>query len=100
MSRVTPLEQLSVSDVVANPVLAEVIRSGFVESRHRGSIVAIEPDGTYAFTGGGANVLFCPPSPNKPLQAAAMIRAGLPIEGKFLALAAASHSGEDFHVQG
>ena len=42
MSRVTPLEQLSVSDVVANPVLAEVIRSGFVESRHRGSIVFSE----------------------------------------------------------
>jgi L-asparaginase II len=29
-----------------------------------------------------------------------MIRAGLPLEGELLALAAASHSGEDFHVQG
>ena len=29
-----------------------------------------------------------------------MLRAGLPIEGELLALAAASHSGEDFHVQG
>jgi L-asparaginase II len=100
MSRVTPLEQLSVSDVVANPVLAEVIRSGFVESRHRGSIVAIAPDGTYAFTAGGANAPIFPRSSNKPLQAAAMLRAGLPIEGELLALAAASHSGEDFHVQG
>ena len=88
------------SDVVANPVLAEVIRSGFVESRHRGSILAIAPDGTYAFTAGGANALIFPRSSNKPLQAAAMLRAGLTIEGELLALAAASHSGEDFHVQG
>ena len=94
------MEELSVSDVVANPVLAEVIRSGFVESRHRGSIVAIAPDGTYAFTAGGANAPIFPRSSNKPLQAAAMLRAGLPIEGELLALAAASHSGEDFHVQG
>jgi L-asparaginase II len=100
MSRVTPLEQLTVSDVVANPVLAEVIRSGFVESRHRGSIVAIGPDGLYAFTAGSANTPVFPRSANKPLQAAAMLRAGLTIEGELLALAAASHSGEDFHVRG
>src|SRR6202020_1335876 len=100
MSRVTPLEQLSVSDVVANPVLAEVIRSGFVESRHRGSIVAIAPDGMFALTAGSANTPVFPRSANKPLQAAAMLRAGLPLEGELLALAAASHSGEDFHFQG
>jgi L-asparaginase II len=100
MSGVTPLEQLSVSDMVANPVLAEVIRSGFVESRHRGSVVAIAPDGMYAFTAGSANTPVFPRSSNKPLQAAAMLRAGLTIEGELLALAAASHSGEDFHVQG
>ena len=52
MSRVTPLEQLSVSDVVANPVLAEVIRSGFVESRHRGSIVVFVLYGMLAITSG------------------------------------------------
>jgi len=98
--RVTPLDELSVSDVVANPVLAEVIRSGFVESRHRGSIVAIGPDGLYAFTAGSANTPVFPRSSNKPLQAAAMLRAGLPIEGELLALAAASHSGEDFHATG
>src|ERR1700722_10313043 len=84
MSRVTPMEQLSVSDVVANPVLAEVIRSGFVESRHRGSIVAIRPDGMYAFTAGSANTPIFPRSANKPLQAAAMLRAGLPIDGELL----------------
>jgi L-asparaginase II len=100
MSRVTPLEQMSVSDVVANPVLAEVIRSGFVESRHRGSIVAMAPDGMFALTAGSANTPVFPRSANKPLQVAAMLRAGLPLEGELLALAAASHSGEDFHAQG
>ena len=87
-------------DVAANPVLAEVIRSGFVESRHRGTVVALAADGTFAFTAGIANAPVFPRSSNKPLQAAAMIRAGLPLDGELLALAAASHSGEDFHVQG
>ncbi|HVT66999.1 MAG TPA: asparaginase [Trebonia sp.] len=96
----TPLDELTVSDVAANPVLAEAVRSGFVESRHRGSVVAIGPDGLYAFTAGHANTPVFPRSSNKPLQAAAMLRAGLPLDGELLALAAASHSGEDFHAQG
>jgi L-asparaginase II len=41
-----------------------------------------------------------PRSSNKPFQAAAMLRCGLELEGELLALAAASHSGEDFHVTG
>ena len=69
-------------DVAANPVLAEVIRSGFVESRHRGTVVALAADGTFAFTAGIANAPVFPRSSNKPLQAAAMIRAGLPLDGE------------------
>jgi len=94
------LEQLSPGDVSVNPVLAEVIRSGFVESRHRGAIAALASDGTFAFTVGSANSPIFPRSSNKPLQATAMLTAGLPLDGELLALAAASHSGEDFHVQG
>ena len=41
-----------------------------------------------------------PRSSNKPMQAAAMLRCGLDLDGKLLALAAASHSGEEFHVAG
>jgi L-asparaginase II len=41
-----------------------------------------------------------PRSSNKPVQAAAMRACGLDAEGELLALAAASHSGEDFHVTG
>jgi L-asparaginase II len=94
------LEQLSASDVSVNPVLAEVVRSGFVESRHRGVVVALAANGMFAFTAGSANAPVFPRSSNKPLQAAAMLRVGLPLEGELLALAAASHSGEDFHARG
>jgi L-asparaginase II len=89
---------LDMSD--ANPVLAEVVRSGFPESWHRGALAAVAADGTFAFTAGNANTPVSPRSANKPLQAVAMLRAGLPLEGELLALAAASHSGEDFHVAG
>ena len=41
-----------------------------------------------------------PRSSNKPVQAAAMRACGLAVEGELLALASASHSGEDFHVTG
>jgi L-asparaginase II len=50
-------------------------------------------------TGSATQATF-PRSSNKPLQAAAMRRCGLGLEGQLLALAAASHSGEDFHVAG
>jgi L-asparaginase II len=93
-------EQLTPNDVAVNPVLAEVVRSGFVESRHRGAVAALATDGTFAFTAGSANAPVYPRSSNKPLQAAAMLRAGLPVDGELLALAAASHSGEDFHARG
>ena len=89
-----------IMDNTENPVLAEVVRSGFTESRHRGAGVALNSDGTVAFAAGAVDVPVFPRSSNKPLQAAAMLRAGLRLEGELLALAAASHSGEDFHVDG
>ena len=81
-------------------MLAEVVRSGFVESRHRGAIAAIAADGSVLLTAGTADLPMFPRSSNKPLQAAAMLRCGLKLDGELLALAAASHSGEDFHVAG
>src|SRR5215467_1945677 len=89
-----------IMDNTENPVLAEVVRSGFTESRHRGAAVALSSDGTVTFAAGAVDVPVFPRSSNKPLQAAAMLRAGLGLEGELLALAAASHSGEDFHVDG
>ncbi|GAA4505293.1 asparaginase [Actinoallomurus oryzae] len=83
-----------------NPVLVEVERSGFVESRHRGSVIALDADGSPALSLGSPDEPVFPRSANKPLQAVAMVRHGLGLENELLALAAASHSGEDFHVEG
>jgi L-asparaginase II len=83
-----------------NPVLAEVERSGFVESRHRGSVSGLAADGSSAVRLGSPEDPIFPRSANKPMQAVAMVRNGLGLEGELLALASASHSGEDFHVEG
>jgi L-asparaginase II len=81
-------------------VLAEVVRSGFVESRHRGAALILGADGRPAWAAGQVTEPMFPRSASKPMQAAAMLRCGLDLDGKLLALAAASHSGEDFHVAG
>ncbi|MDN3359735.1 asparaginase [Actinomadura sp. DC4] len=83
-----------------NPVLVEVERSGFVESRHRGSVAGLAADGSTAVRLGSPEDPVFPRSANKPMQAVAMVRHGLGLEGELLALASASHSGEDFHVDG
>ncbi len=83
-----------------NPVVAEVVRSGFAESRHRGAVAGLGADGTEVICVGQTSVPIFPRSANKPMQAAAMLRCGLDLNGELLALAAASHSGEDFHVDG
>lgn len=82
---------------VIPPVLAEVVRSGFVEGRHRGSLVLLAADGSVELALGDVDAPVFPRSSNKPMQAAAVLRAGLDLAGERLALAAASHSGEVFH---
>ena len=82
----------------ARPVLAEVVRSGFVEGLHRGSLVVLAADGSVEHTIGDPAAPVFPRSSNKPMQAAAILRAGLDLGGERLALAAASHSGEGFHL--
>ncbi|MGW2178124.1 asparaginase [Streptomyces sp. NPDC001732] len=83
----------------ALPVLAEVVRSGFVEGHHRGSLVLLAADGSVERVLGDPAAPVFPRSSNKPMQAAAVLRAGLDLSGERLALAAASHSGEDFHIE-
>ncbi|WP_129264824.1 asparaginase [Streptomyces sp. M3] len=83
----------------APPVLAEVVRSGFTEGHHRGSLVLLAADGSVEFALGDPAAPVFPRSSNKPMQAAAILRAGLDLSGERLALAAASHSGEGFHLE-
>jgi len=85
---------------VPHELVAEVVRSGLVESVHYGSVVVLRPDGSVAFAVGDVDVPMYPRSSNKPIQAAAMARLGFAFDGELLALAAASHSGEDFHLKG
>jgi len=86
--------------VSAPVVVAEIIRSGFVEGRHYGSVVSLEADGSVAWTVGDVETQILPRSCNKPLQAVGMLRLGVELDGELLALACASHSGEPFHLEG
>ena len=82
------------------PVVAHVVRSGFVESVHHGSVVALGANGSTLLSIGDVTGPMFPRSSSKPIQALAMLRGGLDLDGELLALAAASHSGEVFHLEG
>lgn len=81
-------------------VVAEVWRGELAESVHLGTVVGLDADGATAFTLGSPDAVTFPRSSNKPLQALAMVRAGLDLDDDLLALACASHSGEEFHLAG
>jgi L-asparaginase II len=81
-------------------VVAEVWRGELAESVHNGTVVGLDADGVAALTIGTPDAVTFPRSSNTPLQALAMVRAGLDLDDELLALACASHSGEDFHLDG
>jgi len=81
-------------------VVAEIVRSGFVEGHHYGSVLALDADGSVAWSVGATGVPMFPRSCNKPLQVVGMLRHGLDLPPDLLALACASHSGEPFHIDG
>ncbi|MBB5958334.1 L-asparaginase II [Saccharothrix tamanrassetensis] len=85
---------------MAHELVAEVWRGDFLESVHHGSVVALDPSGAVQVRVGQPDRVTYPRSSNKPVQALAMVRHGLALDGELLALACASHSGEDFHVDG
>ncbi|MGM9471997.1 asparaginase [Pseudarthrobacter sp. YS3] len=75
-------------------------RDGLVESVHYGSVIATSADGSILAAAGDPLAPFYPRSSLKPLQAVAMVRAGLKLPADLLALAAASHSGGARHRGG
>ena len=81
-------------------VVAEIVRSGFVEGHHYGSVVALDAAGDVAWGVGDTTSAVLPRSCNKPLQALAMVRSGLDLPERLLALVCASHSGEAMHLDG
>lgn len=82
-----------------NQIIARVRRAEFVESVHQVYAVVTHPDGSVEQAWGDPSQEILPRSANKPFQALAMLAAGAQLEGKYLALAAASHSGESFHLE-
>jgi L-asparaginase II len=87
-----------------NPVLVELVRGGWVENRHRGAFVIADASGRVIAAAGDIDRPIFPRSAIKSMQALAMARAGaierFALSDEELALACASHQGEEPHVAG
>lgn len=79
--------------------VAVVSRSGVDESVHFGAVVGLAADGSTALSAGNPSTPIYPRSSTKPLQALAMVRAGLSLTPDQLALVCASHNGESVHLE-
>lgn len=79
--------------------LAFVERSGFVESRHIGSAVVLDPDGSPLISLGAPGAPVFTRSSLKPLQAIAAMSLGAQVSGTWAALATASHKCEASHAE-
>jgi L-asparaginase II len=73
-------------------------RSGFDESIHYGAVVALSAAGEIEFSIGDPGAPIYPRSSTKPMQAVAMVRAGLQLPADLLALVCASHGGTPMHI--
>ncbi len=78
--------------------VAETTRNGVVESIHHGVVVALASDGSTAWSAGDPGTAVYPRSSLKPLQAQALVDAGLELERDELAIACGSHAGEPKHI--
>lgn len=84
---------------VPGPVVVEVVRGGTVESVHTGHLVVLGPRGEIVLERGRPDLPVFWRSAAKPLQATAVVAAGVDLTGPQLAMAAASHAGEPAHVE-
>jgi L-asparaginase II len=81
------------------PVIATVSRSSVIESRHRGSVVGLNADGSIAFAVGDAYADIYPRSSTKPMLSIAMLERGFDGTPEHVALSMSSHSGEAVHLE-
>lgn len=85
------------------PVLVEVTRGPIVESRHRGIIVALEPDEREIISLGDSGFITSTRSTIKPIQAIPVITSGAADRFNFtpreIAVICASHGGEQIHTE-
>lgn len=81
-------------------VLAELTRNSLVESIHCGHLIMLNADGSVYKIKGSVDMPIFPRSSVKCMQASAMVRSGLKLEPRLLALASSSHSGSKAHQDG
>jgi len=88
----------------ANPILAETTRGNWLENRHRGAFAVVDQTGRVIASAGDIDRAIFPRSAVKSMQALALVTSGaidkFGLRDEELALACASHQGEDFHVAG
>ncbi|HSY00368.1 MAG TPA: asparaginase [Streptomyces sp.] len=98
-----PAAPVAAAPAIREPLhapVAHLVRGGVIEGIHYGSVVVLGVDGEVELQLGDIEAAFYPRSALKPVQAVAMLRAGLPLDGALLSLTAASHSGEERHLAG
>jgi L-asparaginase II len=87
----------------ANPVLVEALRGGIVESFHRGAYAVLDADGAVVEQQGDIERPVFPRSAVKVLQALPLVASGaadaFALADEELALACASHGGEEMHAR-
>lgn len=79
-------------------LLAHSERSGLVENTFRGTALLLDEAGGVMQAWGNPRRIIYPRSSNKPMQVTGMLRCGLPLDGELLAVATASHSGAEQHL--
>ncbi|MEO8056822.1 MAG: asparaginase [Burkholderiales bacterium] len=86
-----------------NPLLVEVKRGGVLESSHCGALAVLDADGAVVAQLGDIDRPIFPRSAVKVLQALPLVASGaaeqLGLNDEELALACASHGGEELHAQ-
>ena len=101
--RVTQKLSVNNREVPTPEPLVQVTRGAITESRHRGHIVAVEPDGKIVAHLGAPETVTFLRSSAKPHQAIPLIASGAAdhfgFTEKEIALACASHSGEPIHTE-
>jgi len=80
-------------------ILLEVVRNEMVESIHSGHLLITDKAGKSILELGDLDSPIYPRSAIKAIQAAAMLRAGLEVSPKQLALICASHAGSIEHLE-
>src|SRR5918994_7170013 len=89
---------------MSDPVLVEVFRGCFVESRHHGAYAVIGPKGMLLSSAGDIASPVFPRSAIKAFQALPLIESGAAdsfgLSDEEIALLCSSHNGEDAHVKG